>query len=97
MAGKDDESKERKEGEQPKLSAPPPTKKSIILKNLLYVLLVALTIVGILAYLSFDPQDLSDVEGYESDSSRLPVGGRDLGAVLKDAEKTTRAVRITEE
>ena len=97
MAGKDDESKERKEGEKPKLSAPPPTKKSIILKNLLYVLLVALTIVGILADLSFDPQDLSDVEGYESDSSRLPVGGRDLGAVLKDAEKNKRAVRITEE
>ena len=97
MAGKDNESKESKEGEKPELSVPPPTRKSIILKNLLYVLLVGLIIVGTLGYLSFDPQDLSDVEGYEPDSSRLPVGGRDLGAVLKDAEKNKREVRITEE
>ena len=97
MAGKDNESKESKEGEKPELSVPPPTRKSIILKNLLYVLLVGLIIVGTLGYLSFDPQDLSDVEGYEPDSSRLPVGGRDLGAVLKDAEKNKRKVRITEE
>ena len=97
MAGKDNESKESKEGEKPELSVPPPTRKSIILKNLLYVLLVGLIIVGTLGYLSFDPQDLSEVEGYEPDSSRLPVGGRDLGAVLKDAEKNKREVRITEE
>ena len=97
MAGKDKESKESKEGEKPELSVPPPTKKSIIFKNLLYVLLVGLVIVGTLGYLSFDPQDLSEVEGYEPDSSRLPVGGRDLGAVLKDAEKSKREVSITEE
>ena len=97
MAGKDNESKESKEGEKPKLSAPPPTKKSIIFKNLLYVLLVGLIIVGTLGYLTFDPQDLSEVEGYEPDSSRPPVGGRDLGAILKNAEKNKRAVRITEE
>ena len=92
MAGKDNESKESKEGEKPELSVPPPTRKSIILKNLLYVLLVGLIIVGTLGYLSFDPQDLSDVEGYEPNP--IPPVSRWEGVILVLCSRMRRRTSV---
>ena len=76
---------------------PPPTRKGVFFKNLFYVSLLGLLLIFGLAYLSFQPQDLSDIEGYVSDSSVPPPGGPDLGSVLENASKNKAPVRITEE
>jgi hypothetical protein len=89
-----------KDSSKEKRKAPPPTKKGTFFKNLLFVSLLGLVVIGGLAYLSFDPQDLSDIEGYQKDRNDSPLpllGGRNLGTVLENAAKNKHGVRITEE
>ena len=90
--------KDSEEGEEKqKRIVPPPTKKGIFFRNLFYVSLLGLLVIGGLAFLSFQPQNLSDIEGYVSDSSVPPAGGPDLASVLENAYKNMAPVRITEE
>ncbi len=92
-----DSSKDSSKG---KRKAPPPTKRGTFFKNLFFVSLLGLVVIWGLAYLSFDPQDLSDIEGYQKDRNDSPLpllGGRNLGTVLENAVKNKHGVRITEE
>ena len=99
-SGKDSGKDSSKDSSKEKRKAPPPTKKGTFFKNLFFVALLGLVVIGGLAYLSFDPQDLSDIEGYQEDRNDSPLpllGGRNLGTVLENAAKNKHGVRITEE
>lgn len=101
MAEKDEkdekgEKDESKGSEKAKRSVPPPTRKSAFFRNLFYISLLGLLLIGGLAFISFDPQDLSDIEGYQSDSSVPPEIGPNLRALLENAAKNKNGVRITE-
>ncbi len=82
--------------ENSKSEAPPPKKKSGCLKNVFFLSLLALVALGLLAYLSFDPQDLSDIQGYRDKPGLAPPAGRNLATVLENAAKNGHGVRITE-
>jgi hypothetical protein len=54
-------------------------------------------VLGVLTWFTFEPQDLSDIDGYGDNlKPRLAFGGRDLGQVLETAERNGQAVTITE-
>ena len=53
--------------------------------------------IGLLALVSFDPQDLSDVDGYVEDSSAVIPGGPNLANLLENAARNKNGVRLTEE
>ncbi len=76
---------------------PPPTRKALFFKNLFYLSLLGLGGIGLLAYLSFDPQDLSDVDGYVEDTSTVIPGGPNLAHLLENAARNKNGVRLTEE
>ncbi len=76
--------------------APPSKKKSGFLKNLFFLSILALVVLAGLAYISFDPQDLTDIEGYRETPGPTPPGGRNLATVLENAVKNGHGVRVTE-
>lgn len=77
--------------------APEPDRKGSLVKVVFVIALVALAGLGLLTYISFEPQELTDIEGYQAVPSKLPVRGRDLGAELERASRDGTALRITEE
>ena len=77
MAKKEDKQSEKEE----------PKKKGGCLRTVLMLALLLLGVLGIFAYLTFDPQDLSDIEGYRETPSLLPPSGRDLLKVLDAAQQ----------
>ncbi|MFM1561779.1 MAG: hypothetical protein ACKJSK_20940 [Roseibacillus sp.] len=81
---------------QAKSEAPPPDRKSGCLKNVFLLSLLALAVLGLLGYLSFDPQPLDDIEGYREKPGPPPLTGRNLATVLENAAKNNHGVRITE-
>ena len=98
--GKDSSRDSSRDSSKAKRKMSPPTKRGTFFKNLFFISLRGLVVIGGLAYLSFDPQDLSDIEGYEKDRNDSPLpllGGRNLGTVLENAAKNKHGVRITEE
>ena len=60
---------------------------------ILFLLIVAF---GALIYFAFDPQDLSDIEGYRSEKALPPKSSRDLAAVLKASHENGTPATITE-
>ena len=60
--------------------------------------LVTLAVLGLSAavYFTFEPQDLSDIEGYRPDSTTVPASGRNLEAVLKASLRNGMRATITE-
>lgn len=75
---------------------PPPPKKSSLLKNVFFLSVLALTVLGGLAYISFDPQNLTDIDGYREKPGPPPLTSRNLATVLENAAKNEHGVRITE-
>lgn len=75
---------------------PVPEKKGGLLKNIFFLSLLALVVLGGLGVLSFSPHDLSDIDGYYEEPGILPPPGRDLAQVLRDAAKSDERVIITE-
>jgi hypothetical protein len=75
---------------------PPPPKKANLLKNVFFLSVLALVVLGLLVYISFDPQDLSDIEGYRETPGPPPLTTRNLATVLENAAKDEHGVRITE-
>ena len=78
-------------------SVPPPSKGQRFLKFVFVMAALAILVLGLLAYVSFEPQGLSDIKGYREEPSPIPPGGRDLAAELREASKSGAALRITEE
>jgi hypothetical protein len=99
MADKDKETGDKSNpGKKRERKVPsPPTRKALFFKNLFFLSLLGLVGIGLLASLSFDPQDLSDIDGYAEDSSALIPGGPDLANLLENAARNKNGVRITEE
>lgn len=75
----------------------PEKKKGVIMRNLLLLALLALAVLGGLTYLTFDPQSLTDIDGYRESKPLLPPQGRDLEKVLESAQKGGHAVTLSEE
>lgn len=86
-----DKSKEKGKAEVPK------PKKGGFLRNIFYLALLALVALGILAYLSFDPQDLSDIDGYRAEEEIVPPAPPDIPGMLEDVMAKERTVTITEQ
>ena len=99
MADQDnDTGKRSSSGEKTERKPPPsPTRKALFFKNLFYLSLLGLVGIGLLALVSFDPQDLSDVDGYVEDSSAVIPGGPNLVNLLENAARNKNGVRLTEE
>ena len=57
---------------------PPPTRKGTFFKNLFLLSILGLVVIGLLAYLSFDSQDLSDIDGYVENSLAIAPAGPNL-------------------
>lgn len=85
------EKKKQEEPEQPE------KKKGVIMRNLLMLALLFLAVLGGLTYLTFDPQSLTDIDGYRETRRIVPQQGRDLGKVLDAAYKGKHAATISEE
>lgn len=66
------------------------------MRSALLLSLLLLAVLGALTYLTFDPQDLSDIEGYRETPSLLPPSGRDLLKVLDAAQKGPHTATLTE-
>ncbi len=67
------------------------------MKNLFMLALLSLLLLGVLTWFTFEPQDLSDIDGYgDTSNPLLGFGGRDLGEVLEEAFRNGERVRITE-
>ncbi|MDE0827428.1 MAG: hypothetical protein OSA48_11575 [Akkermansiaceae bacterium] len=75
----------------------PVKKKGVIMRNMMMLALLALAVIGGLTYLTFDPQSLVDIEGYNKSKPMLPPLGRDVGAVLAAAHKGQKPAKISEE
>jgi hypothetical protein len=75
----------------------PVKKKGVIMRNIMMLALLALAVIGGLTYLTFDPQSLVDIEGYNESKPMLPPLGRDVGAVLAAAHKGQKPAKISEE
>ena len=67
------------------------------IRDRFYLSLLGLVGIGLLALVSFDPQDLSDVDGYVEDSSAVIPGGPNLVNLLENAARNKNGVRLTEE
>lgn len=76
---------------------PEKKKKSVIMRNILLLALLALAVLGGLTYLTFDPQSLTDIDGYRETPALVPPAGRDLGKVLESAYQGGHAATISEE
>lgn len=83
---KNEESREKEE----------PGKKGGCMRTVLVLALLLLAVLGVLTYLTFDPQDLSDIEGWREDVSPIPAPGRDVGKVLESALKGRHSATLTE-
>ena len=62
----------------------------------LLILMAGVGLLGFLTYRTFEPQDLSDIDGYRAERSLIPPPGRHVGNVLVEAQKGGLPVRITE-
>lgn len=76
---------------------PPKKKKSGFLKNLFLLALLVVVVMGGVSYFTFEPQDLSDIDGYEEQIQRPAREPRDLLAVLESARENGLSVKISEE
>jgi len=74
----------------------PEKKKSVIMRNLMWLALLALAVLGGLTFLTFDPQSLTDIEGYREEARLTAPAGRDVGKVLDAALKGGHTATITE-
>jgi hypothetical protein len=83
--------KEETKGEKEEQKA-----KGGCMRTVLVLALLLLAILGVLTYLTFDPQNLSDIEGWREDVSPIPAPGRDLGKVLESALKGGHSATLTE-
>ena len=96
--GQKDSHTESKESSATKRERKAPlTRKETFFKNLFLLSLLGLVVIGSLAYLSFDSQELSDIEGYIQDPSGLAPAGLNLANLLENAARNKNGVRITEE
>lgn len=77
-------------------AAEPVTRKGILLKLTFYLGLLFLVLFVGLSVLTFQPQDLTDIDGYREGTEPIPTGGSDFVSVLKEAERNGRKVVITE-
>ncbi len=75
----------------------PPTRKGAFFKNLFLLSILGLVVIGLLAYLSFDSQDLSDIDGFVENSLAIAPAGPNLANLLENAARNKNGVRITEE
>ena len=73
-----------------------PKKKGGCLRSVLMLALLLLAVLGIFAYLTFDSQDLSDIDGRRKEVSAVPAPGRDLAKVLESALKGGHSATLTE-
>lgn len=60
------------------------------------ILMGGVGLLSFLAYKTFEPQDLSDIDGYRAEPSLIPPPGRHVGNVLAEAQKGGLPARITE-
>lgn len=79
------------------LPPPPPSKKSKLLMNIFLISLLGLIVLGFLGYKTFEPQDLSDIDGYREEAGPAPLGHRNIGTALENAFKNKSPLQITEE
>lgn len=77
-------------------TAEPITRKGILLRLSTYLGLLSLLLIIGLSVLTFQPRDLSDIDGYREGAEPLPTSGPDLASVLRNAEKAGHSVIITE-
>ena len=63
----------------------PAKKKGGGLKNIFMLAILALVVLGGLSYFTFEPQKLSDIDGYEETIMRPAAASRDLLAGLEHA------------
>ena len=73
-----------------------PEKKGGCMRWLLALSLLLLVVLAGFTWLTFDPQELSDIDGYRETSSPIPPPGRNLHDVLDAAQKGGHAVTLTE-
>lgn len=71
-------------------------KKGGCMRLLMILSLLLLAVLGAFTFLTFDPQDLSDIEGYREKPSLIPPPGRDLAKVLDAAQKGSHTATLTE-
>ncbi|NNC87368.1 MAG: hypothetical protein HKN82_02780 [Akkermansiaceae bacterium] len=71
-------------------------KKGGCLRFFVFIGVLLVGLLGFLTYLSFDPQDLTDIDGYRVEASLIPPPGRNLGNVLAEAERGGLPATITE-
>ena len=71
-------------------------KKGGFLRLLMVLSLLLLAVLGVFTYLTFDAQDLSDIDGYRETASLIPAPGRDLAKVLDAAQKGAHTATLTE-
>ena len=74
----------------------PEKKRGGCLRFFVFLGLLAVGLLGYLTYLTFEPHDLSDIDGYRTEPSLIPPPGRDLGNVLAEAERGGIPARLTE-
>ena len=67
----------KKKGDDPK------PKKSGCLRMIMFLVILIVMGLGAAVYFTFEPQDLTDIEGYQAEPTAAPslVTGRDIGAV----------------
>ena len=71
-------------------------KKGGCMRLVLVLSLLLLSVLGAFTYLTFDAQDLSDIDGYRETASLIPPPGRDLAKVLDAAQKGGHTATLTE-
>ena len=72
-------------------------KKSGCLKPAFFLIFLLIGALGAGVYFTFEPQDLSDIDGYREEPAAIPPTGRDLAAVLRASQSRLTPATITEE